>query len=83
MKSSKPKSEYAKKQGRARKAAGDRADGPRTRYAAGSPFSAENKINPEHRLARYATRADLADRLLGRALDGDREARRLLRAMGI
>jgi hypothetical protein len=56
------KSEYAAKQGRARKASGDDHDGPRTRYAATSPLSAAYVVNPGHRLAEYFARGERLER---------------------
>jgi hypothetical protein len=56
------KSEYAAKQGRARKSSGDDHDGPRTRFAKTSPASAEYTINPGHRLALYFARGERLER---------------------
>lgn len=56
------KSEYAAKQGRARKSAGDDHDGPRTRYAKTSPVSSEYVVNPGHRLAAYFARGERLER---------------------
>lgn len=56
------KSEYAAKQGRARKSAGDDHDGPRTRYAVTSPLAADHVTNPGHRLARYFARGEALER---------------------
>lgn len=62
MSTPRKKSEYAKKQGRARKNAGDDHDGPRTRYAPTSPLSDSYRINPHHRLAEYSERAQVLER---------------------
>lgn len=56
------KSEYASKQGRARKSSGDDHDGPRTRYATTSPLSADYVMNPAHRLALYFARGERLER---------------------
>jgi hypothetical protein len=61
-KSDRAKSKYAKKQGRARKYAGEGMDGPRTRFAPTSPFSDVYRHNPFHRLALYAQRGEQLER---------------------
>lgn len=62
MAAERKKSEYAKKQGRARKSAGDDHDGPRTRVAPTSPLSAAYVANPGHRLALYFARGERLER---------------------
>jgi hypothetical protein len=64
------KSEYAAKQGRARKSSGDDHDGPRTRYAKTSPASSEYVINPGHRLAEYFARGERLEREARQRFDG-------------
>jgi hypothetical protein len=56
------KSAYAKKQGRARRASGDKFDGPRMRYAPTSPLCESYRANPEHRLAQYWERGERLER---------------------